>query len=282
MRIQAAYQHLIEQLTPTHGDSEARAMARGLLDDLYDIKPPFRGDLPPGVEQQQLDALLQRLNAGEPLQYLSGKAHFYGLELAVGPGVLIPRPETEELVSWALALLEHRDPGQLIDLCTGSGCIALNLKRYLYDWEVLGVDVSERALAYARQNAERHELDVKWHCSDMLDAAQWPAWGMADAILCNPPYICRDEAARMGVGVLAHEPGEALFVTNEDPLQFYRVLAKYAQKYLNPQGWMLVEINEFHGQETRTLFLDAGFDPVLLRQDLQGKDRMLAIQKRKL
>jgi release factor glutamine methyltransferase len=278
MRVQAAYQFLIEQLSPAYGDAEARSTARMLLDDCFGTRPPFRGDLPDGASEVDLIPLVQRLLAGEPLQYLTGKAHFYGMELQVGPGVLIPRPETEELVNWALALLEHRDTGRLIDLGTGSGCIALALKRYLYDWEVEGMDVQEEALQYARSNATRLGLSVKWRQADLLDSGNWADWAPYDAILSNPPYITRAEANRMGPGVLAHEPAPALFVTNEDPLQFYRVIAEFARKKLRPGGWLLLEVNEFFGAETRDFYLEAGFHPVLLRQDMQGKDRMLGMQ----
>jgi release factor glutamine methyltransferase len=211
------------------------------------------------------------------VQYVTGIADFYGLQLRVTPEVLIPRPETEELVEW---ILEETAPGQelrVMDIGTGSGCIALALKHKRPEWTVTGYDLSEYALAIARENAEKLELDLSFLQGDALKPATFTA--PYDIIVSNPPYIPPSEKDRMGASTLAHEPDMALFVPEEDPLLFYREIAGIAEARLEPGGHLFFETNEFNNEQVVELLKALGFASVEARQDIQGKWRMVLARK---
>ena len=245
--------------------------------------------LPPGLSTQ-LTEIANRLLSHEPVQYILEHAWFAGLKLYVNPTVLIPRPETEELVHWivqdteaqALPVLQHSaggadrtNPLKVLDVGTGSGCIALALKRAMPGVEVWGCDKSEAALNIARRNGSETDLRVDFQGIDFLDSTQHSLLPAVDIIVCNPPYIPLRDKHSMAANVVDFEPHQALFVTDEDPLIFYRALAKFGQHKLHPGGYIYAEIEENSGTDTVRLFEEEGYKNVVLKQDMQGKERMI-------
>lgn len=242
-----------------------------ILEPLYEVS-----------EEASAEALgaFGRMASGEPIQYIIGKAYFYDREFDVTPDVLIPRPETEllvrEAVNWARR--SGRKSLRILDLCTGSGCIAWSMALELPGTEVTAVDISDGALAVA--SGQKFECDVlpKFIKADVL-AGPVEGLGSFDMILSNPPYVMDSEKALMRKNVLDHEPWLALFVSDDDPLIFYRAVASWAKQLLKSDGLCLVEINESLGRQTAKVFDDAGFRDVEVLQDLNSRDRFIrAIQ----
>jgi len=261
-----------------HDESEKMAMKRILAEDLFactgvDFLFPEEKRFSESEILHWMNAV-KRIANHEPLQYVTGKASFFGLLLDVNPSVLIPRPETEELVLMALDNLSASEI-HVLDCCTGSGCIALALKSKRADWKVSALDISEAALQTAKKNAEQLNLAIDFFHSDVLAENPLPdlKW---DLIISNPPYVAISEKASMETHVLAHEPHLALFVEDEDPLIFYRRLAGLASKHLNPGGKMMLELNPLYAQETAAVFLAYGLN-TMLYPDMQGKERMLLV-----
>ena len=267
--------HLVDELQPVLGTGEASSVARLVLEDLFGAR---RGSRPRQLTQdEQILAwtTINRLKAGEPVQYVTGIADFYGLQLNVSPAVLIPRPETEELVEWILEE-QSADTGlAVLDVGTGSGCIALALKSRRPGWSVSGVDVSEEALTVARSNGERLGVGVDFHLADARQPDFAPASSPYDVLVSNPPYIPPSERDRMGTSTLAHEPDLALFVAEADPLLFYRSIAEAGLKSLGEGGALYFETNEFNNERVVELLQDLGYLGVEARRDLQGKWRMV-------
>lgn len=223
----------------------------------------------------QLNRVMDRLKLGEPYQYIIGFTYFDDLKINVNQSVLIPRPETEELVYWVLESIQQQEKGVIIDWCTGSGCIALALKHHLKNWELHGIDVSNEALLMAQLNSETLKLNVKWH----EDTALIPSIQLkADVIVSNPPYIPIADKTEMHQNVLDFEPEIALFVPDNDPLLFYKAIAEYALKNLNDKGWLFFEIHERFALETKSMLEEHGFNRAEIKCDLQGKQRMLKAQ----
>ncbi|MDQ8051992.1 MAG: peptide chain release factor N(5)-glutamine methyltransferase [Pedobacter sp.] len=228
----------------------------------------------------RFETILTALESGQPIQYVLGEAPFYGLNFKVDPSVLIPRPETEELVSWMLQRIEQ-DLGQplsILDIGTGSGCIAIALKKNLAQAAVYALDVSSTSLNMAKKNASLNEASIEFIEMDILSAAELPLPSYS-CIVSNPPYIKVDEQPDMHHNVLQHEPALALFVSNEDPLIFYRKIADLAIKYLTKGGLLFFEINEYLGEETVDLLKSKGLKNIELKKDMQGKDRMVCAIK---
>lgn len=225
-------------------------------------------------ELDKFQEALARLQQQEPIQYILGETEFFGLSFKVNRSVLIPRPETEELVEWILEdrKQENQQPLRILDIGTGSGCIAISLARHLPMAEVTAMDVSEEALAVAKENAERNGLKLNFLQMDIL---QTESLGQSfDLIVSNPPYVRELEKEQMSPNVLENEPGLALWVKDEDPLLFYRKITQLAQKSLSPQGFLYFEINEAFGRETEQLLIQNSFR-TSLKKDIFGKDRML-------
>lgn len=222
---------------------------------------------------ERIEAIILRLKNDEPIQYILGETEFYGLKLKVNPSVLIPRPETEELVQW---ITKSNLPGNsiILDIGTGSGCIALALKIQLKNAEVFGVDISENALEVARQNALKNSLDVGFFQSDILKWNEFE-WKNFDIIVSNPPYIRESEKLQMHSNVLNFEPENALFVTDADPLIFYKTIAAFAKKHLTKSGMLFFEINENMGLEMNEMLVDFGFYDIEIRKDINGKNRIV-------
>lgn len=215
---------------------------------------------------------LRRLQAEEPIQYIIGKTEFYGLPFKVNPTVLIPRPETEELVD--LIIQENKEKKiSILDIGTGSGCIAISLAKYLPQAHIFGLDISEKALHTAQENAIANQVKVEFFMADILKVRQLPQ--QFDVIVSNPPYVRESEKMQMHNNVLKNEPHSALFVPNNDPLLFYEKIASLAKGYLNSGGELYFEINEGYGNEVMTMLKKKGFEQVVLRKDIFGKDRMV-------
>lgn len=214
-----------------------------------------------------------RLLHSEPLQYIIGKAWFAGLELKVAPGVLIPRPETEELVNWVIEVVRGNPAPKIVDVGTGSGCISLAVSHFLPDSMVTGIDISETALEIAHGNADKLNLKCTFlHC-DILNAPSDLFSGL-NVVVSNPPYIPATEWASLEENVLLYEPELALSVPDSDPLRYYTKICALAKTWLKPGGWLLFEIHESFGEEVRTLLETNGFKDVEVRKDLSGRDRM--------
>ncbi len=261
---------------------EARAVAMLLMERVAGLTPAGvlagRDEALGADVARRVAAMARRVAQGEPVQYVLGAADFCGLSVGVAPGVLVPRPETEELVAWVAedGARAPRPAGALrfLDIGTGSGCIALALKSRFPGAEVAAWDVSPAALRIARANAARLGLDVGFELRDVL-APVAPAGGGFSAVVSNPPYVCRSEAAAMARNVVGHEPHVALFVPDDDPLLFYRAIARAGHALLRPGGFLYAEINERFGRETARLLRRLGYEDVELRDDQFGKNRMI-------
>ena len=226
------------------------------------------------TQYEKLNATLTRLKTGEPVQYILGHTEFYGLPFKVNPSVLIPRPETEELVEWALAVGSGQlAVGSILDIGTGSGCIAISLKKNLPDAQVSAIDISTQALATAKQNAELNEVEINFIEGDILNIkSEIPKSGI---IISNPPYVTLKDKKQMHTNVNDFEPHTALFVPDNDPLIFYKAIADFALKNLSENGKLFFEINESLGNETVELLKGKGFKNIDLRKDMSGRDRMV-------
>lgn len=224
---------------------------------------------------------VSRLTLHEPWQYIIGEVEFTGLKLIVSPAVLIPRPETEELAMMARDLVRQdyaAGPGlRILDLATGSGCLALSLKHGFPEARVDAVDISPAALEVAAENAERNALEINLITADLLSPTPKDLTPGYQLILSNPPYVRLSEKTNMASNVLAWEPHEALFVPDQDPLVFYRALAQWGRSLLAPSGKMIMEINEALSQETAQVFIESGFAEALLLNDFRGKSRFLKV-----
>ena len=228
------------------------------------------------AEQERMEKVLLRLEKHEPIQYVLGEAPFYGRMFHVNPSVLIPRPETEELVQ--LIVQEHgkKKGVELLDVGTGSACIAISLALELTDAKVHAIDVSSEALVVARTNAEDLGASVNYIEADILSES--PDLPPLDIIVSNPPYVRQQEALLMKENVLSFEPHLALFVEDTDPLIFYRRIAFLATHLLKKGGSLYFEINEAFGEETAGMLRLSGFHSIRIQQDMQGKDRVVAAE----
>lgn len=295
------YHDICQRLTPMYGPQEAKAMTRMLLEDLFSLS---FADILCGATEHLSDAdtlrlqqSVARLLDAEPLQYVTGKAFFCGHPFHVAPGVLIPRPETEWIVDTAVNLVMSSAP-RILDIGTGSGCIATSISLALADrhCHTEAWDISEDALRIAADNAERLGADVKFRRRDALrleedfpaEENQGGAEALSDTnaaaeswdiIVSNPPYICNREAADMHANVLRHEPHLALFVPDIDPLLFYRAIARYAMRSLRKGGWLLFECNTLYAHDTAQMASDMGFVTSVVEDDCFGKPRFVKAQK---
>ena len=284
----------LEALYPSR---EARSIVLMLCEAVLHT-PGYLHIVEPGFEipEAQLPALneaMERLGKGEPIQYVIGYAEFYGRRFKVSPAVLIPRQETELLVKEAIEIASRiqrmripygkkAEPVRILDLCTGSGCIAWSLALSVPGCRVVAVDKSEEALALASGQSFREELKTSpgalapaFVCADVLDTEQAFDYGEFDLILSNPPYIRESEKSEMRRNVLDYEPGMALFVPDGDPLLFYRAIARWSERFLAKDGKCLTEINEDLGAETEAVFRSAGFGKTVIIKDLNDKNRII-------
>jgi len=230
-------------------------------------------------ELLKFNDVVKRLKNEEPIQYILGEAWFYGLKFKVNSSVLIPRPETEELVDWIIK--DARDskpaPAGILDIGTGSGCIAVTLKKKLPGAELAAVDISPESLHTARENGKLNNVAVNFIQGDVFNF-QSLDFGLSnsfDIIVSNPPYVLHSEKMDMKKNVLDHEPHLALFVDNNDPLLFYRVISEIARKKLNSNGKLYFEINEAKGKDIKSMLLEFGYRNIEIKKDISGKDRMI-------
>ena len=230
------------------------------------------------VEIPQLESKVKELSQGRPVQYVIGHSEFCGLDIEVREGVLIPRPETEELVAWVIEKTADIERPRILDVCTGSGCIALALAARVGKASVVAVDISDEALTIARCNAERLQLGVEFIKDDALAHLQNIADRKFDIVVSNPPYIPISERESMHVNVVNFEPDIALFVADDDPLIFYREIAVTAKHILADNGYLLFEIHQPLAQQTVDMLRELGYDAVELRNDCFDKPRMICSQ----
>jgi release factor glutamine methyltransferase len=227
---------------------------------------------------QILEDMLTRLLHSEPIQYIIGEVYFQDLAFKVSPAVLIPRPETEEIIDFILKKHQQTPPQKILDFGTGSGCMAVSLAYYFPTSEVWALDISEEALALAKHNALQNQVNVHFQKADILqlNPSDFPEFSM---IVSNPPYVTEAEKVKMQANVLEHEPSLALFVPDDEPLIFYEAIIAFAQKKLSHQGSIYLEINELFGNEMTQLLQKYSFEKVRIHKDMQGKDRFVSAIK---
>ena len=287
MSIANATQDLITALTPQYGDREAASISRWLFDDYFNVKADKTNDelMFNSFLQTDFLSIKERLINGEPIQYITGFAWFYGIKFKVNPNVLIPRPETEELVEWVLQTVGKQKGVKVLDIGTGSGCIPVTLKIKNPSIEMSAVDISEGALITASRNAYRNSVDVDFKRLDILEEKTWNTLAQFDIIVSNPPYIPTKEKALMERNVLAFEPDLALFVEDDNALIFYeriaefvRIHAKDAKNAVYTEGsftTLFFECNQYNAREVVELLEQKGFKDIELRKDMSGNDRMI-------
>ena len=288
------YQQFWQSLTPLYDAGEAQAIVRTVLDVEYgmtltDIICGKVNELS-SDEERNLEEIIARLQNGEPVQYVLGEADFAGRTFHVEPGVLIPRPETAELCQWIeeeVSSLKADEKKQILDICTGSGCIAITLGLNIPNSEVTGWDISEDALRIAQGNVEMLKagnVRIEYQDALMLPKAAEAESSLSkgwNIIVSNPPYICEKEKADMEKNVLEHEPSIALFVPDEEPLKFYRAIAEYASSALKSEGALYFEINPIYEKETREMLQSLGFKDIETKEDAFGKKRMMKAKNNK-
>jgi release factor glutamine methyltransferase len=257
-------------------ERETVQMSKWLLEDL--LQKPYVEiliNLQQHVSESEILRLhfkLKRLVAREPIQYGLGYSWFMGKRFEVSPSVLIPRPETEELVSQVIERIKHKNNGRLIDLGTGSGCIPIVVKDKLPFWQISAVDISEEALIVAHRNAKVHEVHVDFQRDDILNMAN--VHGVFEAIASNPPYVLMSDQAQMQKHVLEHEPHLALFVPDTDPCLYYRKIVEWALDHLSADGLIAFEVHENYAHSVAEILSNGGFDAEIVK-DLQDKDRFV-------
>ena len=277
MTLKEFKEHFFKRLSPLYPIQEIESFFRILIETylgLRNIDVFLNPDKK--IKLKKLDHLLaarERLVLFEPLQYILGQTEFYGLNFALNPNVLIPRPETEELVEWALKDADVETAARILDIGTGSGCIAVSLAKHLPLARVDALDVSKEALHLAQHNAQINAVEIHTLHQNILETGRFDK--QYDVIISNPPYVRNLEKTEIQANVLNFEPHLALFVEDHDALIFYRKIAELAKSSLNTSGRLYVEINQYLAEETRSLFEENGFKNVELRLDYAGKPRMI-------
>lgn len=263
---------ITKRLASVYPSDQAQELAFWLLEELTGLS---RADITAGKITKNIsnmEIFLARLLKKEPIQYIFGHSLWYGLDLLVTNDTLIPRPETAELVDLVLQNLKPETQNQfsVLDIGTGSGCIALKLKQRRPDWQVTGLDISSAALDIARQNAVRNHLDVNWMQADILNSHSNPQLSTFNCIVSNPPYITESEKSAMDSNVLDYEPHTALFVPDSDPLRFYRAIVALRA------SWLFFEINPRFAADVAQLLTENGYTHVTVHNDIYGKQRMVS------
>jgi len=284
MTIRAYRTHFIQELSSIYEEGEAESFFYLILEAKHQLKRidlALQPDLTfSEVELVVWNSILADLKKEIPVQYLLGKTNFYGLDFEVNENVLIPRPETEELVEWIMQDCSKREMTNnfsILDIGTGSGCIPISLKKQLPQAKVSAIDVSEKALEVAKGNAKLNGVEVNFILQNILETAN--LLESYDVIVSNPPYVRNLEKQEIKNNVLEYEPHLALFVADDDALIFYRKIGTLALKSLRPNGKLFFEINQYLGKETVDLLKDLGFQKVELRKDIYGNDRMILALK---
>jgi len=276
MKYRELKRYIIDKIVSIYGEREAQNIVDIALADIYGLSALSQDS--DQVNIRDVNKLIERLLNQEPIQYITGKSNFYGYEFAVNPSVLIPRPETEELVHWLLSERQQdRVLMDVLDIGTGSGCIPITLKKKRPHWRITSIDKSVDAINTAQINARNLESDVIFYEMDFLNVTSQNTLGIYDLIVSNPPYVARAELDQMSHNVTSYEPMMALVPQEgDDALIFYRQIATFCHNRLKPGGAVYLELNEFLVEEIRQIFTDAQwFVEVEVRQDMQGKQRML-------
>jgi len=276
------YRYIIEELSKIYEPGEAKTMTRLIFEDALQINAVeffLRSKHELRTETAtKLSEIINRLLQHEPLQYVTGISEFYNLKFKVDRRVLIPRPETEELVKWIIDDVKKSSQNitpKILDIGTGSGCIAIALKKNLPNSVVYAMDISDDALIVSKENAAINKADIEFIKEDILNFSDNAINNNYDIIVSNPPYIKKSEQRQMQSNVLDYEPHLALFVDDNDALLFYKAISKFASTALNPTGNLYFEINESSGKETEQLLKETSFQNVVIRKDLNGKERMM-------
>lgn len=268
------FNRLYQAAQPLYGDAEARQIAEMLIIAKGKIS---RNDLiiDPHKELiiEELDNIIEELRSWRPVQYIIGYADFYDMELEVGEGVLIPRPETEELVEWIAS--ESRPEATILDVGTGSGCIAIALNRAIKESRVYAIDISSKALDIARRNGNKYAPEVHFMEGDALGEFDKLFDTKFDVVVSNPPYIPQSDISLMRANVTKYEPETALFVPDSDPLLFYRAIAQTSKRLLKKEGKLYFEIYESLAKEMIAMLEIEGYSDIILREDFRGKPRMI-------
>ena len=277
-----AYNYIKQAINGQYPDTEASAIAKAILTDVFQLSTTdlyASKDMNFSTNQaEKLEVIITRLRANEPLQYILGNCYFCGLDFHVEPGVLIPRPETAELVEWIISDRKCSDSLiRILDIGTGSGCISISLAKNLPQSEVYAWDISEDAIRIASDNANRLDANVRFRQTDVL--GQIPTDTMMNVIVSNPPYITEAERTDMDANVTDWEPDTALFAPDNTPLLFYERIADIGKQILTPDGTLYFEINQRFGTETVEMLRQKGYRNVELRKDLSGNDRMIKAER---
>jgi len=273
-----------QELGNVYDSQEIASLTALILTGLLDISKAKLKAFPEleidGWQSEKLENIVQELKTGKPVQYILGYTEFYGLKFNVNPSVLIPRPETEELVQWIIQTVQGSATPvkSMLDIGTGSGCIAITLKKHLPDVQVYAIDISTPALETARQNALLNEAEVNFIQADILNIDEGTGLPVFDLVVSNPPYVTPADKQQMHTNVTGFEPHTALFVPEDDPLLFYRVIARFAGQNLHADGLLFFEINESYGQQTVELLKHKSFKNIVLRKDLSDRERMIKAQ----
>ncbi len=276
------FRDLQKQITLHEDSSEIKSILFLVLESVLGLsQSDIAADRPVLVSeshQKKINEVISRINAEEPVQYILGSTYFYGRKFSVNPAVLIPRSETEILIEEVLKEIDPFSPGTILDIGTGSGCIAITLAKELPEKRVLAIDVSEGALKTAGENAQQLGASVEFLKVNVL-TDHLPALPL-EVIVSNPPYVTDSESHTMKKNVLDYEPHLALFIPDHDPFVFYSTIARKGYASLTETGKVFVEINERYGDEVSDIFKDAGFNTIRTVKDLQGKNRIVSASKK--
>jgi len=282
--INSAYQYLKNNLTDIYDERESANIAELIIEKISGLKRTERilnKQQPLKIEQiNTIENYLQELINHKPVQYVLNEAWFAGMKFFVNENVLIPRPETEELVEWivqdaGLSLTAYHSPLTILDIGTGSGCIAIALKNKIKNADVFAIDISEPALKIAASNAQESNTDINFSKADILQNQIKINMPLFDVIVSNPPYITKKESSEMHTNVIAYEPHVALFVPDENPLLFYNAISDFALSHLKEKGSLYFEIHENFANDIVNLMQQKGFQSIEIKKDLQQKNRMV-------
>ncbi len=287
--VKETFDFFCDQLKSFYESNEAKSMTYLLFEEYLQVKKTDILLDPDRVISEfhisRISRAIEDLKEYKPLQYIIGRANFYGMDFIVTPDVLIPRPETEELVQWIIEENESFNLGEehrrldILDIGSSSACISISLSKHFAASHVNGIDVNREALKIAVRNNKLNNANVEFSYFDIFNEDNWDQFPQFDIIVSNPPYIREMEKQQMRRNVLDHEPESALFVSDDDPLIFYKTIIKFSLSHLKPSGRLYFEINEAFGAEMISLLEANSFLDILLKKDMNGKDRMISAKR---
>ena len=273
-----------DKIVPVFGNDESIGILKKVAE--YITKNKFhsiRENSVSNIDLEKADNIILQLKDGKPLQYILGESWFYKYPFKVNESVLIPRPETEELIEWAIKYMRNlsieNKSYKILDIGSGSGCIPITLKKEMPDVHITSIDVSPEALATARENAVLHQTDIEFIQLDFLNESLWERLDIYDMIISNPPYIPENEKEKLSLNVRHHEPGLALFVPKNQPLLFYQKIAAFGKSHVLDNGVIFLELHQDFAGETQKLYEEEGYKNVIINKDISGNERMLKASK---